>query len=76
MEQVPWDCTHFQHEGTQGQEDPPIRKGLQQSWVHWHRHWALQLCTSSARSHTEKIVGKEHNGLIWANLEDTPMVQY
>ena len=76
MEEVPWDRTHFQCKGTQGQEDPPIRKGLQQSWVHWHHHWALQLCTSSARSHTEKIVGKEHDSLIWANLEDAPMVQY
>ena len=76
MEEVPSDQMHFQREGTQGQEDPPIRKGLQQSRVRWRRHRALRLGANFAKIHAEKVVGKEHDGLTWANLEDTPMVQY
>ena len=48
MEEAPSDHTCFQHEGTQDQEDPPIRKGMKLSQACWHHHQALRLRTSSA----------------------------
>ena len=76
MEEAPLDHACFQHEGTQDQEDPPIGKGMKLSQARWHHHQALWLCASSAQTHTEKIVGMEHNDLTWANLESGPMAPH
>lgn len=76
MEEAPSDHACFQCEGTQDQEDPPIRKGMELSQAHWHHHQALWLCASSAQSHTEKIVGMERDNLTWANLESRPMAPH